>query len=394
MDTSYSENMKVAQRVTLVGMVLDIILGIAKIFVGLIAFSHALIADGIHSLSDVVTDLFVLAITRISHHGPDEEHPYGHARFEALGTVLLGGTLIVVAAILAYENIEILFRDADTPLPEWPALVVAGFSILSKEWIFHYTRRAGERLRSNLLIANAWHSRTDAFSSVIVLIGVGGAMLGFTWLDAVAAVIVAAIVAKIGGSLVWDSLRELVDTGLTPEETQAMKEVIMSIEGVRGVHDLRSRHMGSDVFLDLHIRVDPSISVSEGHQIGEWATQKLLENFDSIRDLTYHIDVEDDALKSLKPGDPLLPLRSEVIKRLEQCWSEIPMIRQLGKYSLHYLDNRINVELFFTPDPEHGINEDLSGLQSELFQRSKHISWLGEIKVWSGPRALPDADIP
>ena len=382
MTGQHSENMKIAQRVTLVGMLLDLVLGILKILIGITAFSHALIADGIHSLSDVVTDIFVLIITRISHHEPDIDHPYGHARFEALGTVLLGGILVLVGVLLAYENLSRVTNAMDTRIPGWPALVVAAISIASKEWVFHYTRKAGEKLRSNLLIANAWHSRTDAFSSIIVLVGVGGAMLGFVWLDAVAAVVVAIILCKIGGSLLWDALKELVDTGLNPEETSAMKEAVMSIEGVRGVHDLRTRKMGESTFLDLHIRVNPTVSVSEGHQIGEWVTQKLLREFDSIIDLTYHIDVENDAMTPIDLRTPLLPLRPEVLKILKDCWKDVPEIDMLNDCALHYLDNKIDIELFFSK-PISMPNEDaLLQLKERLARKSEEIEWRGNLTLW------------
>ncbi len=382
MQGQYSENMKIAQRVTLIGMLLDIVLGIAKILVGTLAFSHALVADGIHSLSDVVTDIFVLIIARISHHEPDIDHPYGHARFEALGTVLLGGILVLVGVLLAYENITRLSESTVFRVPGWPALVVAALSIASKEWVFHYTRKAGEQLRSNLLIANAWHSRTDAFSSIIVLVGVAGSMLGFVWLDAVAAVVVAIILCKIGGGLMWDALKELVDTGLSPEETSAIKEAVMSIEGVRGVHDLRTRKMGENTFLDLHIRVSPRVSVSEGHQIGEWVSQKLLRDFDSIIDLTYHIDFENDALVPIDLDKPLLPLRAEVMENLNACWKDIAGIDQLQHSTLHYLDNKISIELFFSPTDDVKDTKALKRLEERLINQSKQIAWLGSIKLW------------
>ncbi len=384
MKGQHSENMKIAQRVTLVGMLLDLILGILKILIGITSYSHALIADGIHSLSDVVTDIFVLIITRISHHEPDIDHPYGHARFEALGTVLLGGILVLVGVLLAYENLSRVTNAADTRIPEWPVLVVAAISVVSKEWVFHYTRKAGEKLRSNLLIANAWHSRTDAFSSIIVLVGVGGAMLGFVWLDAVAAIVVAIILCKIGSSLLWDALKELVDTGLNPEETSAMKEAVMSIEGVRGVHDLRTRKMGESTFLDLHIRVNPTVSVSEGHQIGEWVTQKLLREFDSIIDLTYHIDVENDAMTPLDLHTPLLPLRPEVLKVLKDCWKDVPEIDKLNDCALHYLDNKIDIELFFTKPISAQDAGALLQLKERLARQSEEIEWRGNLTLWFG----------
>ncbi len=382
MNSPLTEPAQIAQKVTLVGMALDTILGIAKIIVGLLFYSYSLVADGIHSLSDMVTDIFVLIITRISHHGPDDAHPYGHARFETLGTVILGGILITVALALAYSNAIILYEAEPTPVPGWPTLVVATISVFSKEWIFRYTKRAGEQLRSNLLIANAWHSRTDAFSSILVLVGVAGAMLGAPWLDSAAAIAVAIIIAKIGWQLAHESLEELVDTGLTPEKTEEIKSFILQHEGVRGVHDLRTRRMGQDVFLDLHILVNPDISVSEGHQIGEWVHKKLLNRYDYIHDLTYHIDAEDDNL--IENRGRLLPLREAVLNELQTLWRSNPIPGQIQQTKLHYLNNKIDIEIFIgcqQPDEIHKLHAALRLLKTN----TAHLDWLGKISLWVKP---------
>jgi len=373
---------RLAQRVTLVGMFLDIALGIAKIVVGVLSFSYGLIADGIHSLSDVVTDVLVLCITRISHEEPDDEHPYGHARFETLGTVVLGGMLIAVALLLVYGNIRLLWTRESVEIPGWPALVVAAISIFSKEWIFRYTRKVGEQLRSNLLIANAWHSRTDAFSSVVVLVGIAGSMLGYPWLDGVAAVLVGIIVGKIGWDLIWDSLRELVDTGVSTEQIGEMKETILSVEGVENVHTLRTRRMGTDVYLDVHIQVGPNISVSEGHQIGEWVSAKLLADFPLIQDVIYHIDPEDDDdLPPVRADSHLLPLRAEVIHALEQCWQDITPNFGVIRWTIHYLDSKIEVEAYLSPGAKNQIE---GGIEADaLFEAAKHLPWLRSVRVWS-----------
>ncbi len=379
-----SEHAKIAQKVTLVGMILDLVLGFTKITIGLLFYSYSLVTDGIHSLSDAVTDVFVLIITRISSHGPDEDHPYGHARFETMGTVLLGSTLIIIAIILAYQNISILYEGKASHIPGWPTLVVAGISILSKEWIFHYTKRAGEKLKSNLLIANAWHSRTDAFSSIIVLIGVAGTMLGVPWLDGVAAIFVAIIIAKVGWELVITSLTELVDTGLTADKIADIQNFVLQHEGVCGVHDLRTRHMGQDVFIELHIRVNQDISVSEGHHIGEWVHKKLMEKYAVISNLTYHIDVEDDHITT--NPEQLLPLRAEVIDQLKIIWKSSPVIAHIKMSKLHYLNHHIDIELFLIC-PESEVIPDLATIHEHLKATSAHLNWVGNIKVWAGPHS-------
>ncbi|MEE3118472.1 MAG: cation diffusion facilitator family transporter, partial [Pseudomonadota bacterium] len=263
-----AREVKAASRVTLIGMVLDAVLGTIKVTAGALFNSQALLVDGIHSFSDVASDLVVLGVMRISRQEPDQDHPYGHQRIETFGTLVLGSILIAVGAALAWENILRLIQGEANIVPGWPVLVAAAVSVAGKEWIYHYTRRVGQAIRSELIIANAWHSRTDALSSVVVLVSTAGAMLGFLWLDVLAAVVIAGFIIRVGWKFTWDSVKELVDTGLSPDDTRMLKDIARQTDGVRNVHELRSRRMGHDILLDIHLVVRPDISVSEGHQIG------------------------------------------------------------------------------------------------------------------------------
>jgi len=249
------------RKVTLVGAVIDLLLGVVKIVVGTASGSQALVADGVHSLSDLATDFLVLFAAKHSHRAADAEHPYGHGRIETVATVVLGAALIIVA-------------------PGALALLVALVSVLSKEAIYQYTARAGRRLRSNMLLANAWHSRSDAISSIVVALGIGGAMLGYPYLDAIAAVAVALMIAKIGWDLLWKSLQELIDTSLEDEQVEAIRKFIIGVHGVQALHMLRTRRSGADALIDVHILVDPVLSVSEGHQIGEQVRAGLIEQME------------------------------------------------------------------------------------------------------------------
>lgn len=368
---------KKAQQVTLIGMIIDIILGSLKIFFGVVSHSYALVADGLHSFSDALTDVLVIAITRYSRLAPDEDHPYGHERFETLGTIFLGCLLIAVAGAMAWDSVTRLIEQVSIELPTWPALVIAAISIVAKELIFRYTMHIGKLIKSDLIIANAWHSRTDALSSIVVFIGIAGAMSGATWLDAAAAVIVAVMIAKVGWDLSWDSIKELVDTALSPEETLELREFIKETPGIRNVHDLRSRHMGPDVILDVHLQVRSSISVSEGHQIGLIVTQRLKDKYEHIRDVTFHIDAEDDDHNGEHVTSASLPLRAEVIKTLNKTWEGLLSIDNDRSINLHYLNNKIAVEIFFDS------NNDLPDqLQQKLNDASKSITWLGSLKLW------------
>jgi len=282
------------RKVTLIGSVIDFLLAVLKLVVGFLAQSQALIADGVHSLSDLATDFVVLYAAKHSSRAADESHPYGHGRFETIATVALGVALMLVAAGIAWDAIERLFHPEQLMQPGLLALVVAVISVLAKEWIFHYTKRVADRLRSPMLAANAWHSRTDAVSSLIVIVGVGGTMAGLPYMDAIAAAGVALIIAWIGWDLAWHSVRELVDTGLEEEQLMAIRRTIQEVDGVQGLHSLRTRRVGADALVDVHILVEPHISVSEGHQIGEAVRIRLLQGHEEINDVLVHIDPEDD----------------------------------------------------------------------------------------------------
>ena len=329
------------RKVTLVGSLVDFLLGVAKIIVGWFAHSQALIADGVHSLSDLATDFLVLYAAKHAHRAADEDHPYGHGRIETLATVGLGIALIGIALGIGYDAMRRM-NSPDLLLdPGWIALGVAALSVLSKEVIYQYTRNAAKRLRSNMLMANAWHSRSDAISSIVVVIGVAGAMMGYTYLDSVAAIAVAVMISKIGFELVLDSTKELIDTALEPEVTDAIRREVFNIDGVRALHMLRSRRSGADALVDLHIQVDPRISVSEGHQIGDTVRRQLLERIEEVTDVTVHIDPEDDEQKS--PCDKL-PLRGDLIEALKERWEHLDGIHA-DQVTLHYLDGKLQVEL-------------------------------------------------
>ena len=241
--------MKAASRVTIIGMILDAVLGVIKVIGGALFNSQALLVDGIHSFTDVASDLVVLGVMKVSRQEPDDDHPYGHQRIETFGTLVLGSILIAVGAALAWENTLRLIEGGVDTVPGWPVLVAAAASVAGKEWIFRYTRHVGLKIRSDLIIANAWHSRTDAFSSVVVLVSTAGAMLGMVWLDVFAAVVIAGIIIHIGWKFTWDSVKELVDTGLSQEDTEMLKSIARDTDGGRlpsreDIRAILARHLG------------------------------------------------------------------------------------------------------------------------------------------------------
>ncbi len=331
------------RRVTLIGAAVDLLLGLAKIIGGYVAQSQALIADGVHSLSDLTTDILVLFAAKHANVEADEDHPYGHARIETAATVGLGILLMLIAAGIGIDAVIKLLSPESLTIPAAWALAIAAISVASKEWIYRYTMRSARRLNSNLLRANAWHSRSDALSSIVVIIGVGGAQLGFGYLDAIAALIVAAMIVKIGVDLSWSSLRELVDTGLEPGELKDIRATILSVGGVKDLHELRTRRMGGKALVDVHIILeDPTLSVSEGHQISENVRSRLIRKIEDVEDVMVHIDPEDD--ETAAPSEHL-DLRTQLLPRLRRRWRHLDAANEIRRVTLHYLNGKVHVEL-------------------------------------------------
>lgn len=341
MAQNLEQRTKEINRVTWWGVLVNLVLSIVKLIGGVIGQSQSLIADGLHSLSDLISDGMVLVAAKHAGEEADEDHPYGHGRFETLATVALGMFLIVVAVGLAYDAALRVFDKEVQAVPHLFTLGIALFSIFSKEAMYHVTHRVGVRINSKMVIANAWHHRSDSISSVVVLIGIAGAQLGVPILDPIAAIIVAVMIAKIGYDLGYHSARELVDTALEPETVEQIKSKILENEEVLELHMLRTRRMGHTSLVDVHILVHPKLSVSEGHHISEAIETALIKSFEDINDVTVHIDPENDESEARCRN---LPLRSELIVALKHAWSQYSELDEIDDITLHYLDGRITVE--------------------------------------------------
>ncbi|MCW8831326.1 MAG: cation diffusion facilitator family transporter, partial [Gammaproteobacteria bacterium] len=294
-------------RVTWWGFFVNLLLSVVKLIGGVVGQSQSLVADGLHSLSDLASDAMVLVAAKHAGEEADDDHPYGHGRFETLATVGLSLFLILIGLGIAFDAAHRVFDEEVQAIPHTFTLIIALFSILSNEGLYHFTHRVGLRINSKMLIANAWHHRSDAVSSIVVLVGIAGAQMGLPILDPVAAIIVALMIAKIGYELGYHSLRELVDTALDPEVVEQIKNKILENEDVLEMHMLRTRRMGHTSLVDVHILVQPKLSVSEGHHISEDVERSLIETFDDINDVTVHIDPENDEQEARCRH---LPLRS------------------------------------------------------------------------------------
>lgn len=286
---SDEEAVAIGRHVTWVGFWFNAFLGAAKVLGGIFSRSSALVADGIHSFSDFLSDIIVIMMVGISRKKPDSRYQFGHGRFEALATVLLSLILILVAVGIFYEGIISVIRFARgevLPRPGWLALVIIIISIISKEWLYHYTRRAGEKIKSEAVIANAWHHRSDSFSSLATLIGVGGAMFfGDKWrvLDPIAAIIVGIFIVVVGLQLARPAIGEMLGASLPKEIRMSLLKALRETPGVLAHDNFRSFKNGNDGFVLVHIKVDPEISVLEAHNIASAAERNMRNAVTELR---------------------------------------------------------------------------------------------------------------
>jgi cation diffusion facilitator family transporter len=379
-DSSTEERVRATKQVTVVGAVVNLVLALAKTVFGFVSQSQALIADGIHSLSDLLSDVLVYLAAHHAHHGPDSDHPYGHGRFETAATLGLSILLLLVGVGVAWDAVERLFSPEELMVPTTLAIYVALFSVLANEWLYHYTARVARRVNSEMLRANAWHHRSDAVSSIVVLVGVGGTLAGLPYLDAIAAIGVALMIAHIGWEIGWPAVQELVDAGLEEERVKLIEQTILSVGGVEEIHMLRTRKMGGQASVDVHVLVEPWLSVSEGHMISQMVTDKLLEEIDEVSDVTVHIDPEDDEVAAPSKG---LPLRTQAETLLDQRWASIAEAGGRSRVLLHYLNGKIDVDVFFPL----GVYEDVGGverLRLEMEHAIEELPEFGRVKLFFG----------
>lgn len=286
---SAAERAAAAGRSTWVSVVVNVVLASAQIIVGTLTKSQALIADGIHSLSDLVSDFVVLFAGHHAKKDADDDHPYGHQRFETAASLALGLILLAVGGGMVWSALGKL-ESPDTIAPaHTTALWVALGAIVTKELLFRYMLRVAKAVKSSLLVANAWHARSDAASSLVVSLGILGSMAGYPLLDPIAALIVGFMVGKMGWSFAWDALHDLMDRGLDEAEVQAIRATLLATPGVSGVHDVRTRKMGDMVVADAHIEVDAQLTVEEGHNIAVAARQAVLQRH-RVLNLMTHVD--------------------------------------------------------------------------------------------------------
>jgi len=289
-----SQNIAQIKRITWMGVFLNVFLSGIKFVVGYLGASQAVIADAVHSLSDVSTDLAILMGIRFWSAPPDEEHPYGHHRIEALVTIVIGSVLAIVALGLGYEALSTI-RDAHIEQTSWIAVIGPIFSIILKEALHRWTITVGTRTKSSAVIANAWHHRSDALSSIPALIAVMAASINPDWafIDHIGALIISLFILKVSWDIISPSLSELIDGGASDTDRDIIKKIALDVDGVKDVHAIRTRKLGPNLCVDLHILVDPEISVRIGHNISDKVQNLLIEEGPEVMDVIVHIEPDE-----------------------------------------------------------------------------------------------------
>ncbi|MBC8590749.1 cation diffusion facilitator family transporter [Wansuia hejianensis] len=283
------ENYKLGVKASIVTVVVNIILSIIKIAAGIIGNSKAMLADGVHTLSDVLTTFVVLIGLKVSSKEADEQHPYGHEKYESIFAKLLSLLLLLTGIYIGYESFKSLLYG-NLEKPSSIALISAIISIISKELMYIYTIRVAKKIKSISMEADAWHHRSDALSSIGTFVGILGARLGLSALDPIAGVIVSIFVIKVGADLYLKSIRELVDESADNRIIKEIKELIYNTDGVKGIKNLKTRTFGNRIYVDLEIFVDSDITVKEGHDIAEEVHDVLEGTIEDIKHCMVHIE--------------------------------------------------------------------------------------------------------
>ncbi|MDA0377370.1 MAG: cation diffusion facilitator family transporter [Proteobacteria bacterium] len=279
-----------AKKSTLVSVFVNLCLGTFQIVTGFFSGSQGLIADGIHSFSDLVSDIVVLIANKHSSKDPDEDHHYGHYRYETAATAFIGLSLIGVGILMIWHaGYKIAYSDEIVEI-KIIALWVALGALVIKELLFRYMLHVGEQVKSAMLIANSWHARSDAASSFVVAIGIVGALFGYGVFDIIAALVVGLMIVKMGWDFSWDALHDLMDRSVSLEEDKKITNIILETKGVKGIHDLKTRKMGDMILVDVHIEVDANISVREGHDIAVAARLAVMTSMPAVLNVMSHVD--------------------------------------------------------------------------------------------------------
>lgn len=330
------------QRASVMALLTNLGLVIGQIAIGVLAHAWSLVADALHTLSDLATDAMVLVASARGARPPDADHPYGHRRLETLASLILGSVLMGVGFGFLWLGARLLTQLEAAPPLGVAALYMACATLLIKEGLFRYLRHVGQKTGSRLLLANAWHARSDAASSLVVALGIGGSLLGYRFLEPLAAALVGFMIIRMGARFAWESASELMDKGLGQAQARDLQHVLEKTPGVKGVHSFRTRKMANQVLCDAHVQVGSRLSVSEGHRIAESARARVLAARPDVLDVLVHVDCEeDDEGRGMPPSEKTrLPDRNTV-----DCAVRDALGHSGFSSTLHWLGGGLDVEV-------------------------------------------------
>ena len=286
------EYQKAANKVSFITIIGNVILSVIKLIAGIVAHSNAMISDAVHSVSDVFSTIIVIIGIRLAAKESDKEHPYGHERLECVAAIILAMVLFITGFGIGAEALKNIFSGnyADLRVPGILALIVAVISIAGKEGMFRYTRYYARQIDSGALMADAWHHRSDAFSSIGALIGIGGARLGYPIMDSVASLVIFAFIAKAAFEIFKDAIDKMVDHSCDEETEKQIYNCVMENENVLGIDLLQTRIFGSKIYVDVEIQVDGSYTLQEAHNIAESVHEKIEQNFSRVKHIMVHVN--------------------------------------------------------------------------------------------------------
>ncbi|WIF94210.1 cation diffusion facilitator family transporter [Caminicella sporogenes] len=283
------ERQKIVNKISIITIIANVFLSFIKIIVGIVGRSNALVADGFHSLSDVFSTVVVMIGVKLAEKEDDETHPYGHEKIEPVIGKILSNILLLTAVYMGYKGIKSIFIR-DYYIPEKMTIFAAVFSILVKEWMFRYTIRGAKKVESSALMADAWHHRSDALSSIGSLIGITGAVFGYPILDPIASVIISIFICKVAIEIYIQSVRALIDSAADKETIKNIKKIILGINGVIQIDELKTRIHANKLYVDVEIAVDRNLSVSEAHKIAEDVHDSIENKIKKVKHCMVHVN--------------------------------------------------------------------------------------------------------
>lgn len=281
---------RMANKVSVITIIINLVLSVFKFLIGIFGNSQALVSDAIHSASDVVSTVAVMFGINLSAKKSDSLHQYGHERIECIFSIILAMMLFITGVGIGVTAIKTIVSGAEIEIPSKMALVAAAVSIAVKEWMYHYTKRTANKINSTAMLADAWHHRSDALSSVGSLIGVGGALLGFTICEPIASIVICIFIGKASVDIFMDAVNRLIDRSCTDEETEKIRECIMEIDGVKKIDKLMTRRFGSKIYVDLEISEDAEMTLSEAHKIAELVHDNIEAKIPEVKHCMIHVN--------------------------------------------------------------------------------------------------------